>query len=237
MALPIETRLATVLVVDDEQPLVDLVATYLRREGFHVLTAHDGPSAVAEARRSTLDLLVLDVMLPGFDGLEVMRQIRQFSSAYILLLTARTDELDRIIGLTVGADDYMTKPFSPRELVARVRALLRRPRALAGIADAPPLRFDELMIDPAAHLVTRGGTPVALTPLEFNLLATLASRPGVVFTRGQLLERVWDGAFYGDEHVVDVHLSNLRKKLEADPAQPRWIQTVRGVGYRFHGSG
>lgn len=234
------TAAGVVLVVDDERPLVELVAAYLRREGFRVLTAFDGPAAVAEARREPVDVLVLDVMLPGMDGLEVVRQIRQFSSAYILLLTARTDELDRVIGLTVGADDYMTKPFSPRELVARVRALLRRPRVLAGAAgevEKPPLRFDGLTIDRAAHLVTRDGARITLTPLEFDLLATLAGRPGVVFTREQLIEQVWGDVFYGDAHVVDVHLSNLRKKLEPEPARPRWIQTVRGVGYRFHGTG
>jgi DNA-binding response OmpR family regulator len=223
----------TVLVVDDEPGIVDLVATYLEREGFRVLRALDGVSAVELARREAPDVLVLDIMLPGVDGLEVTRQVRAFSDAYILMLTARTEEIDRIIGLTAGADDYLTKPFSPRELVARVRAMLRRPRVmLAATPVPPPMVVEDLEIDSAAHAVRRDGVPLDLTPLEFALLETLASRPGMVFTRSQLIADVW-GDFYGDEHVVDVHMSNMRKKVEPDPANPRYIETVRGVGYRF----
>jgi two-component system, OmpR family, alkaline phosphatase synthesis response regulator PhoP len=229
-------RRTTILVVDDERSLVDLVRGYLEREGFRVVFAYDGQAAIDSACRESPDLVVLDLMLPEVDGLEVCRQIRQFSDAYVLMLTARTEEVDRIVGLSVGADDYVTKPFSPRELVARVKAMLRRPRPLAGVAtpDVPaPMRMDDLVIDFAAHEVTRDGQSVALTPLEFQLLTTLAERPGLVYSRGQLLDRVWGGEFYGDDHVVDVHISNLRKKIEPDPAQPRYIETVRGVGYRF----
>jgi two-component system, OmpR family, alkaline phosphatase synthesis response regulator PhoP len=229
----------TILVVDDEQPLVDLVSSYLEREGYRVLRAYDGRSAVEIAHNELPDLLVLDLMLPELDGLEVCRQIRQFSDAYVLMLTARTEEVDRVIGLSVGADDYVPKPFSPRELVARVKAMLRRPRGMAGMGEIEhpvPLRFDELHIDLAAHLVSRAGEPIQLTPLEFQLLKTLASHPGLAYSREQLLEIVWGGDFYGDDHVVDVHISNLRRKLELDPAQPRYIETVRGVGYRFRRS-
>jgi len=224
----------TILVVDDERPLVELVGGYLEREGYRVVRAFDGPSALELARSELPDLVVLDLMLPGIDGLEVCRQLRQFSDAYVIMLTARSEEIDRIVGLTVGADDYVTKPFSPRELVARVRARLRRPRNhTSAPPEAPvPLRLDDLTIDEAAHEVRRGGEPIALTPLEFSLLATLAGQPGRVFTRAQLIDLVWGRDFYGDEHVVDVHLSNLRKKIEPDPAEPRYIETVRGVGYR-----
>ena len=225
---------ATILVVDDEVPLVNLVASYLERDGFRVVRAHDGPTAVDVARAEAPDLLVLDLMLPGFDGLEVIRRLRAFSDAYVLMLTARTEEIDRIVGLTAGADDYVTKPFSPRELVARVRAMLRRPRA--GRPDAsvdPPIRLGGLTIDEAAREVSVAGQAVTLTKLEFDLLAALASQPGLVFTRRQLIERVWGDDFFGDEHVVDVHLSNLRRKIEPEPDGDRWIETVRGVGYRL----
>lgn len=227
---------AKVLVVDDERPLVELVSSYLEREGFSILQAFDGKQALDLARRESPDLVVLDIMLPEIDGLEVCRQFRLFSDAYVLMLTARTEEIDRVVGLSVGADDYLTKPFSPRELVARVRAMLRRPRRLAG--STPPVEnetatFGDLEIDYGAHEVTRSGSPVSLTPIEFSLLETLASRPGIVYTRDQLIERVWGHDFYGDEHTVDVHVSNLRRKIEKDPAQPNWIETVRGVGYRF----
>lgn len=230
-----------ILVVDDEEALVDLVRSYLAREQYEVLTAADGHAALELARTAQPDLVVLDIMLPGLDGLEVCRQLRQFSDAYVLMLTARAEELDKILGLTVGADDYLTKPFSPRELVARIKALLRRPHQVAGFpqphADVPeaataPQRWDGLAIDEAQHEVTLNGHPVELTAREFALLLTLAEHPGRVFTRAQLLERVWGDAYY-DDHVVDVHLGNLRKKLEADPAHPEYLETVRGVGYRF----
>lgn len=225
------------LVVDDERGIVELVGRYLRHEGFRVHEAVDGLTAVEMARTVAPDVIVLDIMLPGIDGLEVTRRVRAFSDAYILMLTARTEEVDRIIGLTAGADDYLVKPFSPRELVARVRAMLRRPRAGGGPAtDEGIVRLDGLELDPAAHEVRVDGAPVELTPLEFELLATLASRPGMAFSRTQLIERVW-GEFYGDEHVVDVHVSNLRRKIEPDPAEPRYVETVRGVGYRLRRPG
>ena len=233
--------MARILVVDDEETLVELVRSYLEREQYEVLTAADGRVALELARSAQPDLVVLDVMLPGLDGIEVCRQLRQFSDAYVIMLTARTEEIDKILGLTVGADDYLTKPFSPRELVARVKALLRRPRQAAGAPasnlatprDLPaPLHWDELTIDEAQHEVTLHGQSVELTAREFALLLALAQHPGRVFTRAQLLERVWGDAYY-DEHVVDVHVGNLRKKLEADLARPQYIETVRGVGYRF----
>lgn len=228
----------TILVVDDEQRLRDLVRGYLEREGFTVLTAADGPSALDLARQHAPAVVVLDLMLPGLDGLEVCRRLRTFSDAYVVMLTAKAEEIDRIIGLEVGADDYLTKPFSPRELVARVRAMLRRPRHGAAEAppDAPPpQRFGPLRIDHARHEVTLDGTVVALTSLEFGLLTALAAHPGRVFTRAQLLERVWGVNYFGDDHVVDVHIAKLRKKLGDDPAAPQYIETVRGAGYRFAG--
>lgn len=223
-----------ILVVDDEQPLVDLVTRYLRREGYDVFAASDGPTALDLARARRPDLIILDLMLPGLDGIEVCRQVRQFSDAYVLMLTARTEEIDRIIGLSVGADDYVTKPFSPRELVARVKALLRRPRTgISAEPDVPPVhRFGALMIDEGRHEVTKRGVPVSLTAREFALLATMAAHPKRVFTRAQLLEHIWGEEYY-DDHVVDVHVGNLRKKLEDDPARPVYIETVRGVGYRL----
>jgi two-component system, OmpR family, alkaline phosphatase synthesis response regulator PhoP len=225
-----------VLVVDDEKRLVELVRGYLNREGFEVLAAHNGRTALELARTHRPDLIVLDLMLPEVDGIEVCRQLRQFSDAYILMLTAKSEELDKIIGLSVGADDYLTKPFSPRELVARTRAMLRRPRTGAGgpAEPQPTQHFGDLEIDHAAHQVVRGGEVVLLTAREFALLATLAAHPGLVFTRSQLLDQVWGGDYY-DDHVVDVHVSNLRKKLEDNPADPRYLKTVRGVGYRFEG--
>jgi two-component system alkaline phosphatase synthesis response regulator PhoP len=223
-----------VLLVDDEPNLVDLVKGYLDREGYQVFVATDGPNAVDRARYVRPDLVVLDLMLPGFDGLEVCRRLRQFTDAYVLMLTARGEEIDRIVGLEVGADDYLTKPFSPRELVARIKAMLRRPRQPSSSQpETPPVhRFGELAIDEARHEVTLRGAVVQLTAREFALLAELASQPGRVFTRSQLLEHVW-GTEYYDEHVVDVHVANLRHKLEDDPSHPRFVETVRGVGYRF----
>lgn len=228
--------MTTVLVVDDEAKLVELVQGYLRREGFQVLTALDGLTALDLVRANQPDLVVLDVMLPGIDGIEVCRRMRHFSDAYVLMLTARAEEIDKIVGLSVGADDYLSKPFSPRELVARVRAMLRRPRASAEFAQEaiPPVSFGELVIDPGRHEVTVRGEAVELTAREFALLAAMVAHPGLVFTRSQLLEQVWGDEYY-DDHVVDVHVGNLRKKLMDDAANPRYVQTVRGVGYRFVG--
>ena len=220
------------LVVDDEPPLVELVRSYLEREGFEVADAHDGETAVELARRFEPQVIVLDLMLPGMDGLEVCRRIRSFSDAYIVMLTARTEELDKIVGLSTGADDYITKPFSPRELVARVRAMLRRPRDETPGAEVVR-RVGDVQIDPAAREVTVQGEPVALTRLEFDLLETLAAQPRVVFTRRQLLDRIWGEDWFGDEHVVDVHVAKLRRKLGHGGDI---VMTVRGVGFRIGGA-
>jgi DNA-binding response OmpR family regulator len=228
-----------VLVVDDEQSLVDLVRSYLEAEGFTVLEANDGPTALEVAAREMPDVIVLDLILPRLDGIEVCRRLRTFSNAYVLMLTSKSSEIDKLIGLSVGADDYMTKPYSPRELVARVKAMLRRAEmaAITGTGRLapdvpPPVRFETLVIDVARHEVTKAGRQIHLTPREFDLLATLSSHPGLVFTRTQLLNRVWGDDTY-DSRLVDVHVTGLRKKLEDDAAQPKYIETVRGVGFRF----
>jgi DNA-binding response OmpR family regulator len=226
---------ALVLVVDDERALVELIVGYLEQEGYRVARAHDGRAALDLARRAPPDVVVLDLMLPEIDGLEVCRQLRTFADPYVIMLTARAEEVDKLIGLAVGADDYLTKPFSPRELVARVKALLRRPRAGGATAPppAPPRQFGDLSIDPDTHEVRRGDELLALTPLEFALVRLLSAHPRRVFTREQLLDQVWGDDYYGDGHVVDVHISNLRHKLEADPANPVYVETVRGAGYRW----
>ena len=224
-----------VLVVEDERNLVRLLRGYLEREGFEVYEAFDGVAALEVARRVGPDLVVLDWMLPGMDGTQVLGELRHFSDAYVIMLTARSEEVDKIVGLSAGADDYLTKPFSPGELMARIRAMLRRPRG-GPVGDAEtPLVFGELVIDPGRREVLLRGEEVRLTALEFDLLSALASRPGLVFTRGQLLQRVWGESYFGGDHVVDVHVANLRKKIEDDLADPRYVQTVRGVGYRFAG--
>jgi len=220
------------LVVDDEQPLVHIVQTYLEREGFEVFAAGDGEQAVDAAREHAPDLIVLDLMLPGIDGIEACRRIRAFSDAYIMMLTAKAEETDKIIGLSTGADDYLTKPFSPGELVARVRAMLRRPRGIE-VPGHTVRRFGDLEVDQAARDVTLAGSAVELTRLEFDLLATLSSEPRVAFSRAQLVERVWGPDWFGDEHLVDVHVANLRRKLGDDPAAAKYVRTVRGVGYRM----
>jgi DNA-binding response OmpR family regulator len=226
------TAATRLLVVDDEAPIIELLRGYLVREGWDVLAASDGPTAVEMARERAPDVVVLDVMLPGLDGFEVLRQIRTFSDAYVIMLTARAEEIDRIVGLSAGADDYLVKPFSPRELVARVRALLRRPRP-AQVAGAERTEMGDLVIDVPRRSVTVRGMPVTLTTIEFDLLTTLVREPGVVLSRQRLLDRVWGMDYVGDEHVVDVHLANLRRKLGDDAAHPRYIETVRGVGFRF----
>lgn len=219
------------LVVDDEAPLAALVRSYLEREGFEVDIAGDGETAVRAARERRPDVIVLDLMLPGIDGIEACRQIRAFSDAYILMLTAKAEEVDKIVGLSTGADDYVTKPFSPGELVARVRALMRRPRGATARAVAVR-RFGDLEVDPLAREVRKDGEPVELTRLEFSLLDALSEQPRVAFSRQQLIEHVW-GPWFGDEHVVDVHVANLRRKLGDDARGGRYIRTVRGVGYRM----
>lgn len=218
------------LVVDDEPPIRAIVRGFLEREGLDVAEAADGPSAVDAARAEMPDVIVLDVMLPGFDGLEVLRRIRSFSDPMVVLLTARTEEVDRIVGLRVGADDYVTKPFSAAELAARVSALIRRRRPATGGGSAAP---EGLVVDAARRTVAVDGERVELTLIEFDLLAALARDAGVVLTRQQLLDAAWGADWLGDEHVLDVHMANLRRKLGDDPASPRFVETVRGVGYRL----
>jgi len=223
-----ETSPARILVVDDEPPIVELVRGYLVREGWTVDVAVDGPTAIERARANPPDVIVLDLMLPGIDGIEVCRQVRTFSDAYVLMLTARSEEIDRIVGLSVGADDYLVKPFSPRELVARIKAVRRRPRTVSRVT--PPAG---LAIDEPRHDVRVDGVTVELTITEFGILAALARHPGVVLSRAALLDRVWGSEFVADEHLVDVHVANLRRKLGDDPSTPRFIETVRAVGYRL----
>jgi DNA-binding response OmpR family regulator len=227
-------RSLRVLVVDDEVAIRDIVRRYLEADGFDVAEATNGQDALTRFTAVEPDLVVLDLMMPGMDGLEVLRRLRATSDVYVILLTAKADEVDKLVGLSVGADDYLTKPFSPRELAARVRAVLRRRRdAARGGADGEVLDFDDLVIDTARREVRRSGQDVDLTALEFDLLAALAKSPGRVFSRRQLLERVWGWDYVGDERVVDVHVRNLRRALGDDAADPSVIGTVRGVGYKF----
>jgi DNA-binding response OmpR family regulator len=227
---------ARILVVDDEANIRRIVSSYLRADGFEVVEAADGRTALAAFARSSPDLVILDVMMPGGDGIEVLRELRRRSDVYVIMLTARAEETDRVIGLSVGADDYVTKPFGAKELVARVKAVLRRRREGNGAGDdEETLQLDGLTIDVARHEVTRDGEPVALTALEFELLAALAASPGRVFSRRQLLERVWGWDYAGDERLVDVHIRKLRRALGDDASDARFIATVRGVGYKARG--
>ena len=219
-----------VLVVDDERALVGVITSYLEREGFEVVQAFDGPSAVERARQDSPSLVLLDLMLPGIDGIEVCRQIRQFTDAYVIILTARDEEVDKIVGLSVGADDYLVKPFSPRELIARIRAMLRRPRPSQAPAQESVV-VGNLEVDLEARVVSVDGESVDLTRTEFDLLAAMVVRPRAALPRRQLIDEVWGADWYGDEHVVDVHIGHLRRKLGDDAAEPRFIRTVRGVGY------
>jgi two-component system alkaline phosphatase synthesis response regulator PhoP len=221
----------TILVVDDEPKIVKQAQDYLERGGFRVVTAADGTTALAVARHERPDLVVLDLNLPGTDGLDVCRALRHESDVPIIMLTARVDESDRLIGLELGADDYITKPFSPRELVARVRAVLRRVRG--GVHQPGLIRAGDLEIDLNGHRVSRGGEGIHLTRTEFNLLAILAQHPGQTFTREQLMDRLYGVAYEGFDRSVDAHVKNLRRKLEADPNEPRYVLTVYGVGYKF----
>jgi DNA-binding response OmpR family regulator len=223
--------MTTVLVVDDEPIVRDVVVRYLQRDGFTTLEAGDGDTARDLIENGDPGLVVLDVMLPGTDGLELCRWIRSRSDLPVILLTARGEEADRIVGLELGADDYVTKPFSPRELAARVRTVLRRSGSTS--AQAERLEFDDLAIDGASRIVTRAGEPVTLTAREFDLLWFLASNPRRVFSRNHLMDRVWGHAPALDTGTVTVHIRRLREKLEADPAHPTHLQTVWGVGYRF----
>jgi two-component system, OmpR family, alkaline phosphatase synthesis response regulator PhoP len=221
----------TILVVDDEARIVKLVRDYLERAGLNVLAAGDGETALAMARRERPDLIVLDLMLPGVDGLDVCRRLRQESGVPIIMLTARVEEADRIVGLELGADDYVTKPFSPGELVARVRATLRRARGEVG--RVPVIRAGDVELDTTTLAATVAGQPVNLTPTEFELLATLARQPGRIWSREQLLEAVHGVAFESYDRSIDSHIKNIRRKIEPDPRRPRYIQTVYGAGYRF----
>lgn len=220
-----------VLVVDDEVPLTGVVGSYLEREGFDVAVAHTGPDAVDRARDGAPMLIVLDIMLPGFDGIEACRQIRQFSDAYIIMLTARDEEIDKVLGLSMGADDYLVKPFSPRELIARVRAMLRRPRTASDNDTAELYTAGTLTMDAQGRNLTLDGHEVELTRTEFDLLAAMMAHPRAVLTRRQMIDAVWGPGWYGDEHVVDVHIGHVREKIGDAAAEPRFIRTVRGVGY------
>ena len=230
-----ETAHGTVLVVDDEPTIVEVVGRYMERAGYETLEAADGPGALRRRRAAAPDLVVLDVMLPGIDGIEVMRRLheRPGSPVPVILLTARGEESDRLIGLRRGADDYVVKPFSPAELVARVEAVLRRVSPPAEEEAASPIELGPLRIDPAMRTVALDGEEIALTQREFDLLAYLAAHPGQVFSRDQLMDAVWDYPSFNDTRTVTVHVRRLRAKLGDDPAEPRFIETVWGVGYRL----
>jgi two-component system alkaline phosphatase synthesis response regulator PhoP len=221
-----------ILLVDDETEIVKLARDYLEQASFSVINAADGVTALAMARRERPDLVVLDLMLPGMDGLDVCRKLRRESDVPIIMLTARVEETDRLIGLELGADDYISKPFSPRELVARVRAVLRRTRGEIG--DPGILRVADLEIHLDGHRLTRAGKTVDLSRIEFNLLVTLSQHPGLTYTRAQLLERIHGYAYEGYDRSIDAHIKNLRRKLEPNPSEPRYILTVYGVGYKFN---
>ena len=219
-----------ILVIDDEPSIVNLVTAYLKPEGYEIYTATDGPSGLKSARAFQPDLIVLDIMLPGMDGIELLSRLRRESEVYVILLTAKTEETDKVVGLSVGADDYVTKPFSPRELVARVKAALRRLQVASGSsAERSVLSFRHVKVDAGAHVVTVDESPIELTSIEFELLKALAENHGRVLSREQLLEKVWGGDYFGEIRVVDVHLGHVRQKL----GNEELITTVRGVGYRF----
>ena len=222
--------MAKILVIDDEPSITTLVSAYLKPEGYEVYTAADGNAGLKAARAYKPDLIILDFMLPGMDGIELLSRLRRESNVYVIMLTARTDETDKIVGLSIGADDYVTKPFSPRELVARVKAALRRIQAVSGTGAARSvLSFKHVRIDADAHVVTVDDVPVELTSIEFDLLHALAENRGRVLSREQLLEKIWGTEYFGEMRVVDVHLGHVRQKLGNESL----IATVRGVGYRF----
>jgi two-component system alkaline phosphatase synthesis response regulator PhoP len=220
--------MAKILVIDDEPSIINLVSAYLKPEGYEVYTAADGNAGFKAAHAFKPDLIILDLMLPGMDGMELLSRLRRESDVYVIMLTARNEETDKIIGLSVGADDYMTKPFSPRELVARVKAALRRIKTGPGV-ERSPLSFKHVRIDVEAHTVSVDDLPVELTSIEFDLLHALAENRGRVLSREQLLERIWGADYFGEMRVVDVHLGHVRQKLGDESL----IATVRGVGYRF----
>lgn len=219
-------------MIDDEESILNIVEAYLKADSNTVYTARDGVAGLAAFQRYQPDLVILDIMLPEMDGLEVLQTIRRTSPVYVILLTAKSEEFDRVMGLTVGADDYLTKPFSPRELTARVKAVLRRGRAVPQ-DERQVYAFQNLKIDVQRYEVWRDDELIELTALEFKLLTVLATYAGMVLSREQLLERVWGYDFYGEDRVVDVHIGHIRQKLERDPADPQFIVTVRGVGYKF----
>ena len=223
----------TVLVVDDEEAIAEAVRARLQSEGFEVVVAGDGPEAIGLCEQVHPDLVVLDLMLPGMDGLEVCRQIQRDRWVPVLMLTARTEEADKVAGFAVGADDYLTKPFSLRELVERVRAILRRMERIGALTTDEPIDRAGLAIDQARRTVSVDGADIQLTPLEFEILLTLARTPGVVFTREQLMDKVWGYRDYAGGRVVDSHVARIRRKLGEDGAEPRFIRTVHGVGYAF----
>lgn len=220
-----------ILLVDDEPKIIKIAKDYLEKSGYRVLSAPDGVTALAIARQEKPDMIVLDLNMPGMDGLDVCRQLRRESDVPIIMLTARVEETDRLIGLELGADDYITKPFSPRELVARIRAVLRRVKG--GVHQPGVVRTGDLAIDLQGHRVHRDSEPIQLSRMEFNLLAFLAQHPGQTFSRAQLLNRLHGVAYDGYDRSIDAHVKNLRRKLEPDPGNPRYIETVFGVGYRF----
>jgi DNA-binding response OmpR family regulator len=224
---------STILLVDDEDSVQKLLAYPLERDGFRVLQARDGQEALDRFAVEDVDLVVLDLMLPKVDGLEVCKRLRASSEVPIIMLTARDDELDKVVGLELGADDYITKPFSIREFRSRVRALLRRASVVRSGGQANVIVANELAIDLGRRIVEARGTPVQLTYVEFELLRTLAAHPGRVYSRRMLLEALWGAADYREPRTIDVHVRHLREKLEADPSEPEYIHTVRGVGYRF----
>ena len=221
----------TILVVDDEPQIVRFVRAYLEDAGYRVVTASDGQEALFVARHEKPDLVILDLMMPGMDGWDFIRRYRRERDTPVIVLTARVEETDQVLGLELGADDYVTKPFSPRALVARVRAVLRRVQA--GLAPPAILRGGDVVLDREAHTVTASGREVSLTPTEFNLLEVLMITPGRAFTRAELLDRVLGGEAYVFDRTIDAHVKNLRRKIEPDPARPRHVVTVRGVGYKF----
>jgi DNA-binding response OmpR family regulator len=223
--------MSTILIIEDEPELVRVLRAYLEQAGFTVLTAGRGDTGLSTWEHKRPDLVILDLNLPGMDGLDVAREIRRKTNTPIIMLTARVEDADQLIGLELGADDYLPKPFSPRIVVARVRALLRR--AEGGIVSSPVLRISDLEIDTEAHVALRAGAPLDLTPTEFSLLITLAGSPGRAFSRLQLLEASTGSAYEGYERSIDEHIKNLRAKLEPDPKNPRYIETVFGIGYRF----
>ncbi len=223
-----------ILIVDDEPEIRRLVASYLVDDGFHVEELDNGRAVLERLRRQAdIDLVILDVRMPELDGIDTLRELRRFSDVHVIMLTAAAEETDRLIGLSVGADDYVTKPFSPREVVARVKAVLRRTRTSTAEQLSEPLSFEGISIGIDRHLVVVDGTPVDLSALQFTLLRAMAESPGRVFARHQLIDRVWGRDFYGEERIVDVHVGNLRKALGDSASEPRFIETVRGVGYRF----